>query len=149
MTSATEIARLSNITASERAAELNAETAAWVAAGTDRWAGSLVEDQEHWGADATGLDLERSLLIGGFSDEYKEEHGIRPRWISFEGLTFSECEALVARHLPSREAAEEAPLDAEEAPEEDDGDEDALEAEMAALEALASRKGNARASRTR
>lgn len=106
-TSATEIARLATITASERAAERNAETRAWAEAkraeGVQVGFGLLVEEQAHWGENATGLDLERELLIGGFSDEFKAFHGIRPRWISFEGLSFAECESVVEANLPSDE----------------------------------------------
>jgi hypothetical protein len=101
LTSNTEIARLASITATERAIELNAATQARIDSGEVMWASTLIEDQAHWGENATGLDLERELLVGGFSDAFKEENGIRPRWVNFEGLTFSECEAQVERWLPT------------------------------------------------
>jgi len=163
MTSNTEIARLASITATERAMELNAETQAWVAANPGAWAGGLVEDAEFWAARGitTGLELARELLIGGFSDCFKEQNGIRPRWVSFEGLSFAECEALVERWLPTptpeeleaREAeaawervqmaAEEAEWDARRA-EAEEAREDVV---WDALEARASRKSAARAAR--
>jgi len=131
-TSNTEIARLASITATERAQELNAETQAWVDAAPGRGAGFLVEDAEFWAQSGvtTGLELERSLLVGGFSDSYKEFNGIRPRWVSFEGLTFAECEAQAERLLPTAAEweARAAEWEAEEAA-------DALAAEQAVVDA--------------
>jgi len=102
-TSQTEIARLATLTASERAAERNAKTRAWVAAAPDRCAGLLVEEQAFW-ADrgiVTGLDLERHLLMGNISDTYKERHGVRPRFFNFAEMTLTEMEKVLEGFYPA------------------------------------------------
>jgi hypothetical protein len=89
-------ATLSTMTASERAAALNATTLAWVAEDPDhRGAGVLVEDQGYWTERGihTGLDLERMLLASEISDSYKAIHGIRPRWIRTDLMTLAQLRA--------------------------------------------------------
>lgn len=134
-TSATEIARLSSMTASERVAEINARTREWVEAEEGRWAMYLVEEPEFWAkmGIVTGLDLARDLLAETISDFYKEVHGIRPRWYDFDTMTLEEMEAIYDRLSAEAaaerererewerecEAAEAAWLEAEEHAEED------------------------------
>lgn len=107
-TSTTEIQRLANLTASERAAERNAKTREWVEAGPDRWAGLLSEDAEWWSGRGiyTGLDFERAMLASEISDTYKERHGFRPRHYRFEEMTLPEMENVLNGLFPTaREVA--------------------------------------------
>ena len=58
---------------------------------------NIVTDQEHWSElDVhTGEDLARSLMISNYSDTYKSIHGIRPRWVSFEDMSFDDIQEMV------------------------------------------------------
>jgi len=88
--------QLSSITASEHAAQLNAETRAWQAEEEGRWAGMLVEDQDFWAKLGinTGLELARALAAETISDMYKEAHGFRPS-MDFNSMTLAELEAKI------------------------------------------------------
>ena len=79
-------------------AALNAATLAWVAEDpSNRGAGLLVEDESFWASRGihTVEECERSMAMQVYSDVYKENHGIRPRWVSFEGLSAAEINAMV------------------------------------------------------
>ena len=67
-------------TAQEEAEKINSQT------GQGASGMSLVTDQEFWEGQgiSTGEELALSLLSQTYSDMYKEMHGIRPRWESFE-----------------------------------------------------------------
>lgn len=107
-TSTTEIARLANITAAQRAIEINAPTRIWLAQDQRRGACLLVEEQGYWADQGivTGLDLARDLLISNISDSYKEWNGFRPHF-NFASMSLSELESLMARILPTEEEVEE------------------------------------------
>ena len=73
-------------TAEEEAKKINQQSGA-----------SLVTDQEYWSKldIHTGEDLARSLMISNYSDTYKSMHGIRPRWVRFEDMSFDEIQTMV------------------------------------------------------
>jgi hypothetical protein len=104
-TSTTEIQRLANLTASERAAERNAKTREWVEAEPGRWAGFFSEDDEWWSDRGvfTGLDFECNMLASEISDTYKERHGVRPRHYRFEEMTLPEMEKVLSSLTPTAE----------------------------------------------
>lgn len=85
------------MTAAERAAEINAKTREWLAAGEGRWAGFISEDPAYYAKYGihTGLDLARDMAAGEHSDRYKDEHGIRPRWVRYSELSLNEIEELL------------------------------------------------------
>lgn len=94
-TSKTEQARLATLTPVEYVREQNAETRAWVEANPGSWAGYLTEDAADWAHCANGLEVAFDIACAEYSDWYKEEHGIRPRWARF--TTLDEVEAALAR----------------------------------------------------
>jgi|APSaa5957512535_1039671.scaffolds.fasta_scaffold86440_2 hypothetical protein len=106
-----EVTRLRGMTATEHVRELNASTRAWVAEKPEsRWACLLVEDPAHWVEYqcTTGHDLARYLIVQDYWETYKDVHGVRPRHVSFEGMTLQECEAKLDADfpaLPPREVA--------------------------------------------
>jgi len=73
-------------TAEEEAKKINQQSGA-----------SLVTDQEYWSKldIHTGEDLARSLMISNYSDTYKSIHGIRPRWMNWEAMSFDEIQSAV------------------------------------------------------
>jgi hypothetical protein len=93
-TSKTEQARLATLTPVEYCQEQNAETRAWVEANPGSWASMLTEDPEDWAHCANGLEVAFELACADYSDWYKEENGIRPRWARF--TTLDEVEAALA-----------------------------------------------------
>lgn len=88
---------LSKMTASEHARNLNNKTRTWLSEGEGRMAMLLVEDQDFWAnmGLVTGLDLARDIAANTISGLYKEQHGIRPRWLDFSKMTLAEMEAKV------------------------------------------------------
>lgn len=100
-TTNTEIARLSTITAHDRAVEINAASIARAEASGSILFGTLVEDQDFWARTGvvTGLDLERELTAGEISDSFKERTGIRPRHWNFSEMTLNELEEVLEREL--------------------------------------------------
>lgn len=90
---------------------LNAETLAWVAEDSaNRWAGTLVEDLDHWAGYGitTPSHLKRYLDECAYSDGYKEVYGRRPRFVS------SMSDAALADALAGLEADAIAESEAEE-----------------------------------
>lgn len=116
-TSTTETTRLSTITASARAAELNAAAVARCEAEGSILFGTLVEDADFWAemGVVTGLDLERSLLIGSISDSYKERYGIRPRFYNWDEMSLADLQEALDRLIPTEEELEADRLEAEAA----------------------------------
>jgi len=80
-----EVAQFAS-TASEEAAKINREAGV-----------SIHTDQAYWEEMGihTGEDLARSLMISNYSDTYKSMHGIRPRWVRFEDMSFDEIQVMV------------------------------------------------------
>jgi len=94
-TSKTEQARLATLTPVEYVREQNAQTRAWVAEDPEnRWASGLCEEPETWANCANGLEVAFELACADYSDWYKEENGIRPRWVRF--TTLDEVEVALA-----------------------------------------------------
>ena len=85
-------------TASEEASKINREAGI-----------SLNTDQAYWEelGVRTGEDLARSLMISNYSDTYKSIHGIRPRWVRFEDISFDEIQAMVEDLYKEAEESEE------------------------------------------
>lgn len=80
------------ITATERAIQINAATAARCAArGVECW-GELVTDAAHWAEYGihTGAELDRYLAWCDYVDVYKEFYNIKPRWTRPEDRTAEE-----------------------------------------------------------
>ena len=78
------------MTATERAKAINQETAEWIAADpTSRGGGMLVTDEAHWSeyGITTGPQLDAYLAWNDYVDTYKDIHGIKPRWTSWEDDT--------------------------------------------------------------
>jgi len=79
------------MTASERAKQINEETAARGGLGNPGW-GILVTDDAYW-ADSgvsTGEQLDTLLAFEEFVDSYKDTYGIKPRWLSWSDKTATE-----------------------------------------------------------
>jgi len=97
-------------TASEYAAQINAESRARAEAEGWTLVGTLVEDADFWAEMGihTGEQLRRSLAIGEYSDTYKEINGIRPRWVNFDDVSTEEIEAMVTDLLETEERARKA-----------------------------------------
>lgn len=57
----------------------------------------IVSDLAHW--QKVGVEtpdpFDRVMAIDTYSDCYKETHGIRPRWMSFDELTTAQIEELI------------------------------------------------------
>lgn len=90
---------------------LNAETLAWVAVDpANRFAGTLVEDLEHWAeyGITTAAGLKRYLDECAYSDGYKSIYGVRPRHVG--GMS----DAALADALAGLEADAIAEAEAEE-----------------------------------
>lgn len=67
------------------------------------WIGALHEDIAEWNACGvhTPEDLEKYLMLGSFSDQYKERHGFRPRFPEpTMDMSLEEMEAALDGRLP-------------------------------------------------
>lgn len=53
----------------------------------------------------TGTKITRDMVISCISDTYKDIHGIRPRWMNFDGMTFEQLGDLLTEL--QKEAEEE------------------------------------------
>ena len=103
----------------------NAKTLAWVAEDpTNRWAGTLVEDLDHWTQDDihTPEAFEHYMLATAAYDAHKDAYGFKPDWRVVNAMSdselrewldhlFAECE----RQVLEQEAAEKAKADEFEA----------------------------------
>lgn len=71
------------ITASERAAQINAATEALAGAGEITFYGLLSTDAAGWAECGvhTGEDLDRYLAYCDYVEVYKEMRNIKPRWL--------------------------------------------------------------------
>ena len=87
------------VTASTRAAEINAELDARIAAAAALngvvLIGRLTEDAAHWAAlnVNTGAELDQYLAWEGYVDLHKEVRNIKPRWTGWRDRTAAEWEA--------------------------------------------------------
>jgi hypothetical protein len=90
------------MTASERAAQINAQD-------PDN-AFKLVEDDTHWARYKiyTGVELDHYLAVQLYVNLYKDEHGIKPRWIDFSAKSTAEVQDMIDRDFPP--AVEEPPV---------------------------------------
>ena len=86
-------------TASARALEINAQSAARAAAeGWTCW-GTLAVDDAYW-ADygvQTGEELDQRLAWENYVDSYKETHNIKPRWTNWRDKTAAEWQDAISR----------------------------------------------------
>ena len=89
------------MTASERAALINAKSRAWAAQEPGRVAPDLIEDATHWSERDvhTGADLDRFLAIETYCSVHKDAFGGRPQGVFF--LTLEQIEELTADILSS------------------------------------------------
>lgn len=80
------------ITAAQFAKQANDMTRQWLASCPGGAAGFLSEEPSYWAEQGifTGEDLDRSMAVETYSDAYKEIHGIRPRWVNWEGAPAAE-----------------------------------------------------------
>jgi len=86
------------ITATERAHQINIETAArCTERGITCW-GELVTDAAHWEEYGihTGAELDRYLAYCDYVDTYKELRNIKPRWTRVEEHTAEEWRQMAA-----------------------------------------------------
>jgi hypothetical protein len=98
------------VTASQRAAEINAEDRAWVAAGEDRYCGILVEDASHWAEYGihTGEELDAYLAYSDYVDLSKDVYGWKDRrdWRQLSAAGWDEETACLREMLVARDRAE-------------------------------------------
>lgn len=92
------------MTASERAAELNVQTAEFA------FGFSLCVDAGHWSAYGieTGEELDAYLAWSEWVDLYKETHGIKPRWTCWRDRSAAGWEAEIKSDIDSLNAQVEA-----------------------------------------
>lgn len=85
------------MTASERAALINAKSRAWAAQEPGRVAPDLIEDATHWSERDvhTAAELDRFLAIEIYCNVYKDAFGGRPRGGVFL-LTLDQIEKLTS-----------------------------------------------------
>ncbi len=77
---------------------LNNEKRAWVAEDPEnRWAGMLVEDLEFWNKDGihTAEQFDRYMKIECYINVYKDEHGIKPRWVDWDSVSNEELDNML------------------------------------------------------
>jgi hypothetical protein len=78
--------QMTQITATDRAKQINAETAN--RAQSEGWTfwGTLVEDASHWAeyGITTGEELDQRLAFEDYVDTYKDVHNIKPRWARWQ-----------------------------------------------------------------
>ena len=68
----------------------NAATLAWVAEDpNNRWAGTLVEEPEHWAryGVTTPDQFEHYMAATDYYESYKSRYGIRPNWASVNAMS--------------------------------------------------------------
>ena len=86
---------MTQITAADRAAQINAATEALAGAGNISFYGLLSTDPTYW-ADCgvhTGSELDRLLAYEAYVDTYKERCGFKPRGLDWRSRTASEWQA--------------------------------------------------------
>lgn len=89
---------MTQITATDRAHQINAEAAARHAAGITTFCWELPTDATYW-ADCgvhTGAELDRLLAYEAYVDTYKERRNVKPRWLRAEDHTAEEWQRMVA-----------------------------------------------------
>ena len=88
---------MTQLTASDRAIQINADRAArHEAQGTTFWC-ELTTDSAHWAGCGvrTGAELDRLLAYEDYVETYKERHNIKPRWARVEDHTAEEWQRMV------------------------------------------------------
>lgn len=87
---------MTQITAADRAAQINAATEALAGAGNISFYGLLSTDPTYW-ADCgvhTGSELDRLLAYEDYIETYKERYNIKPRWMRVEDHTAEEWQQM-------------------------------------------------------
>ena len=87
---------MTQITAADRAAQINAATEALAGAGNISFYGLLSTDPTYW-ADCgvhTGSELDRLLAYEDYVETYKERYNIKPRWMRVEDHTAEEWQQM-------------------------------------------------------
>ncbi len=99
--------------------KLNAETAAWVAAGPDRWASGLTTDAAHWAeyGITTPEQLDKYLLVSEIYEATRSAWGYKPHWGNLMEAPIAElqAEAVALRAELDRQHKEELAAQAAEA----------------------------------
>ena len=88
---------MTQITAADRAAQINAATEALAGAGNISFYSLLSTDPTYW-ADCgvhTGSELDRLLAYEDYIETYKERYNIKPRWMRVEDHTAEEWQQMV------------------------------------------------------
>lgn len=86
---------------------LNDETRAWVAEDPEnRWAGLYVEEADFWAERGitTVEEFEFDSMASTIYDLYKDVHGIRPRWINFDEMSYEELDSMYKSLLDELDA---------------------------------------------
>lgn len=87
-------------TLTERIAEYNAPTLAWIAEDpANRCATILVDDPEFWkeyGVE-TPEQFDRYMLVSTAWDRFKDVHGFRPRHVDFDRMSNQEIQGFIDR----------------------------------------------------
>lgn len=88
---------MTQITATDRAIQINSEAAARHAAGVTTFCWELPTDATYWAECGvqTGAELDRLLAYEAYVDTYKERHNIKPRWTRVEDHTAEEWRQMV------------------------------------------------------
>ena len=99
-------------TASERAAELNVATRAWIAAEPERGAGLLSEDDAYWAECGihSGEELDAYLAYSDYADLSKEAYGWKDRrdWRTLDAAGWDAETAHIQEGIDAAARAEEA-----------------------------------------
>ena len=86
---------MTQITAADRAAQINAATEALAGAGNISFYGLLSTDAAYW-ADCgvhTGAELDRLLAYEDYVETYKDRCGFKPRGLDWRSRSASEWQA--------------------------------------------------------
>lgn len=66
---------------------------------------TMTDDLEHWAnMDVFNINqYEKHCIIGTYIDVYKEIHGIKPRWMNFDNMSFQDISDDLDRMIKSEE----------------------------------------------
>ena len=89
---------MTQLTATDRAHQINAETEARCAQRGITWFGLLTTEASYW-ADfgiSTGEELDQYLSFCDYVESYKEAHNIKPRWFGWRDRSAAEWQKMSA-----------------------------------------------------
>ena len=89
---------MTQLTATDRAHQINAGHAARHAAGETTFYWELPTDATYWSdcGVQTGEELDRLLAYEAYVDTYKERHNIKPRWFGWRDRSAAEWQKMSA-----------------------------------------------------